>query len=121
MYADSYYLANDVVETDYNLQFFSGHFYPVTGVNGDKGFISDFDDASNQATGADAVKFYNVFHNKSRFNMGGCMGCHGNAAVAGGDSSFIFLDGIVASPQAGGSADAATGIVKFKRIVKYLK
>jgi hypothetical protein len=114
MYPDSYYLANDVVETDYNLQFFSGHFYNV---NDTVGFISDFGiDANNKVT-----QFNNVFHDKSGFNMGGCMGCHGNAAVGGGDSSFIFLDGIVKSPQAGGLADAATGLAKFKRIVKYLK
>jgi hypothetical protein len=114
MYADSYYLANDVVETDYNLQFFSGHFYNV---NETVGFISDFGiDANNKVT-----QFNNVFHDKSGFNMGGCMGCHGNAAVGGGDSSFIFLGGIVKSPQAGGLEDAATGLAKFRRIAKYLK
>jgi hypothetical protein len=31
--------------------------------------------------------------------MGGCMGCHGNAQVAGTDFSFILKAGPVLSPE----------------------
>jgi len=110
-YPASYYLANDVVETDFNLQFFSGRFYPTSPVF--TNLISDFKD--------DGSKFYNVFSKGHSFNMGGCMGCHGNAAVAGADPSFIFLGGPVSSPQAGGKEDAATGLVRAQKIAKFLK
>jgi len=32
-------------------------------------------------------------------NMGGCMGCHGNAQLNGDDFSFILLQGRVPEPE----------------------
>lgn len=72
----TYYQANIVVETDYNLQVFSGRF------NGSSGTITDYND--------NATPFYNVLYGGHQANMGGCMGCHGNAQVKGSDFSFIL-------------------------------
>lgn len=48
------------------------------------GLITDFDLQGNP------IK--NVYSGGHGFNMGGCMGCHGNAqAFKGGDFSFIIL------------------------------
>ena len=33
------------------------------------------------------------------FNMGGCMGCHGNAQSKGFDFSFILQEGFTTSPE----------------------
>jgi hypothetical protein len=91
--AATYYQANIVVETDYNLQVFSGRFqqgYPnPKGVTvGDKNvanLITDFN--------LDGTPTKNVIFNQQEFNMGGCMGCHGNAQVnVGSDFSFILGD-----------------------------
>ena len=45
----------------------------------------------------DGSPFFNVYYNGEKpdgthfgFNMGGCMGCHGNAQVNGSDFSFII-------------------------------
>ena len=87
----TYYQANIVVETDYDLQTFSGTFQPYKYPDGtpiaslDAGsgvLITDFDITGNPAK--------NVYYNGNAFNMGGCMGCHGNAQVGGGDFSFIL-------------------------------
>jgi len=44
-----------------------------------------------KSTGA---PFYNVYTRGGPYNMGGCMGCHGNTAVNGGsDASFILGHG----------------------------
>lgn len=83
--AATYYQANIVVETDYNLQVFSGRFQPPvegTPASATNGLITDFAD--------DGSSFKNVYSGGHGFNMGGCMGCHGNAQVAGSDFSFIL-------------------------------
>ena len=72
---------------------FSGRFqqgYPnAKGVTvGDKNvanLITDFN--------LDGTPTKNVIFNQQEFNMGGCMGCHGNAQVnVGSDFSFILGD-----------------------------
>jgi len=97
--AASYYQANSVVETDYDLQVFSGKFYsgpfaspngvPVPGQTFRDNTITDFTE--------DGRPFANVAHAGGGYNMGGCMGCHGNAQHGGGDFSFILLGGPVTS------------------------
>ena len=153
----SYYLANDVVETDYVLQKFSGAFQPnpickglsgivdqtclqnivnaglCQGLSGNDltncqkkgklpsnkaaGLITDFVDPDYQVA-SDTNKqqfpdglYKNVYHQGNNFNMGGCIGCHGNAANRGTDFSFI-LSGGPGSSTAGLLPDSIdTGII----------
>ncbi len=78
--AGSFFQANIVVETDYTLQQFLARI------------------ANNQAPTAypaqgTAPNFQNVYvaagSHFNTYQMGGCMGCHGNAQVGGSDFSFI--------------------------------
>ena len=99
----NYYLANEVVETDLNLQLFSGQFK-----NTNENLITDFA-YKNQIPGfafGSKNQYANVVHQGKQFNMGGCMGCHGNATNKGADFSFILLDGPVpfSYPEVGGDA-----------------
>jgi hypothetical protein len=109
--ADSatYYLANSVVETDYNLQNFSGmfqHAFPGR-LHTTSGLITDwcgsnldigsaplgcFSTPADTSTDTTRINgpFHNVYFNRSAYNMGGCMGCHGNAQVGGSDFSFLL-------------------------------
>lgn len=100
----TYYQANEVVESDYNLQVFSGQFQAPF-----NGLITDYN--------ADGSVFKNVYHKGSGYLMGGCMGCHGNAQVGGSDFSFIFQGGPVQMPDVAGTAPAtvAAGIARFKK------
>jgi len=98
----TYYLANEVVETDFNLQFFSGQFQP-------KNFhlATDFASAKQSAFADENGQYLNVVHSGKGFNMGGCMGCHGVAANAGADFSFILNSaGQFLKPEDIGNADA---------------
>ena len=91
----TYYLANEVVETDFNLQFFSGR------------FASDFTRITDFATDENKEQYLNVFHAGKGFNMGGCAGCHGNAANKGADFSFILSNaGYETNPEEIGNAKA---------------
>ncbi|SHJ41317.1 hypothetical protein SAMN04488028_10130 [Reichenbachiella agariperforans] len=90
--AATYYQANIVVETNYTLQKFGGRQI----ANGNEaGQTSNY--------GPDGQPFYNVHlpagTQYTQFNMGGCMGCHGNAQVAGADFSFILRGGPVLEPD----------------------
>lgn len=116
---ESYYLSNSLVETNMILSAFSGQFNFNLG---DKLSITDFYYAKttytnynvNDSTGKPMTKtinvgapFYNVYTKGGPYNMGGCMGCHGNTAVNGGsDASFILghgspfvIEGINPPPQ----------------------
>lgn len=102
-----YYQANSVIETDYNLQKFSGQFddfgkgvYTISDLNSKGGDLN------------------NVAHNGGAVNMGGCMGCHGNGQANGSGFSFIFLDAPVKAPEWDSKPleDDA-----FRRFVKYLR
>lgn len=85
----TFYQANDVVETNYNLQFFSGR---LVGESGGV-LMSDYVDPAT-STQPFNTQFLNTFDLSSNppatYNMGGCMGCHGNAQQAGDDFSFIM-------------------------------
>ncbi|WP_163992820.1 hypothetical protein [Pyxidicoccus caerfyrddinensis] len=90
----TFYQANIVVETDSNLQTFSGQFQkPIAdpSVNTNN-LITEFSLTGKPLT--------NVYYSPKLYNMGGCMGCHGNAQVsAGTDFSFILAGGRVAAPE----------------------
>lgn len=96
----TYYQANEVVESDYNLQVFSGQFQQtLPSPNNDPALTLDLITDYN----SDGTAFKNVYANHSSYLMGGCMGCHGNAQVTGSDFSFIFLGGPVGAPETAGS------------------
>jgi hypothetical protein len=115
---ESYYLSNSLVETNMILSAFSGQFGPASPIQGDypDGFsITDFyydlpTKYTNNNTGKSksittVVPFYNIFVTGGPYNMGGCMGCHGNATVGGKDASFILqnapfkIEGVNPDPQ----------------------
>ena len=95
----TYYLANSVVETDYNLQVFSGQFqngFPNNTPN-TANLITDYWGSTAPMAGR---PFHNILFSGQRYNMGGCMGCHGNAAVNNGtDFSFILQSGRLDEPE----------------------
>jgi hypothetical protein len=53
--------------------------------------------------------------------MGGCMGCHGNAQVAGFDFSFILKFASVTAPEVGtaptSAAPSTIGTAKFRKLL----
>jgi hypothetical protein len=98
--AATYYQANSVVETDYNLQVFSGRFYQGN-YSGLGNTITDFN--------ADGTPTVNVVYHGNGYNMGGCMGCHGNAQRKGADFSFILLGGPVTAPDTVSVGTLGTG------------
>ena len=111
--AATYYQSNSTIETDYDLQVFSGQFYPYGATLGaDEGgtlinTITDFN--------TDGTAFKNVAYDSHRFNMGGCMGCHGNAQHGGSDFSFILAGGRDTAPDTAGTVEPilANKVVKF--------
>ncbi len=124
--ADSatYYQSNDVVETNYNLQFFSGRLVshppfnpPYNGL-----LISDFTTDPFSPPPPSAV-FQNVFYLQNpngspvtTFNMGGCMGCHGNAQQAGDNFSFILNVGRNDAPEPLPAPTATAQAVQSKAV-----
>lgn len=118
--AATYYQANAVVETDYNLQVFSGQFQP--------GFMDTVSVAPLQVDtfssllitdwNADGTPFKNVGFAGTAYNMGGCMGCHGNAQHFGSDFSFILLGGRVASPEPADPAQPPAITARFMRTLR---
>ena len=96
--AATFYQSNDVVETNYNLQFFSGRLVSESGGV----LMSDYVDPVT-STQPPSTPFQNVFSLTSNppptYNMGGCMGCHGNAQQAGDDFSFIMNVGRNDAPE----------------------
>lgn len=106
----TYYQANEVVESDYILQVFSGQFQntplpPPSNYNPNGFLITDYNN--------DGTVFKNVAFNGKGYEMGGCMGCHGNAQNAGAGFSFIFKGGPVGSPE---TDDPSTGLQKFTKL-----
>ena len=97
---ESYYLSNIVVETDYNLQVFSGKLDDPADTDG---LITDFYNTHNNSVGKYTYPVGAAAHNvpyAGRFyNMGGCMGCHGNIAELGTDFSFLLVGSSVSAPE----------------------
>lgn len=93
----TYYQANIVVETNYTLQKFSGQ--QIALGNG-AGQTTNYDVNDNKSSNP----FYNVYlpnteNSYDKINMGGCMGCHGNAQFSGNDFSFMLRGGPVIEPD----------------------
>ncbi|MCG6863553.1 MAG: hypothetical protein LJE70_20185 [Chromatiaceae bacterium] len=97
-----YYMANIVLETSYRLQNYSGVVqFPLSSPYESMGvqdLITDFD--------RQAEPVRNVMYDARKpngkipgYNMGGCMGCHGQMQITGYDFSFIFRRGRVDAPE----------------------
>jgi hypothetical protein len=126
----TYYQANEVVETNYNLQVFSGQFQntlpsPNQNVNINN-LITDYN--SNSTSPYYGMPFRNVFYSTSAANsgkaanMGGCMGCHGNAQAGGAGFSFILSGGPVTAPEVAvgptSAAPSAIGLLRFHKLLQ---
>jgi len=96
-YPSIYYLANLMLETSYRLQNYSGvvqsHLPAPNQQMPVQDLVSDFD-AKGKPT-------FNVYRDgqANGFNMGGCMGCHGQMQLKGYDFNFIFRRGRVNKPE----------------------
>ena len=89
----TFYLANTVVETNQDLQFFQGQPPRTIPINHYQ-FKRNGDTLLNANTTFDYQRTNNnaVFAGKA-VNMGGCMGCHGVAQSKGYAFSFVLLGG----------------------------
>lgn len=112
-----YYLANEVVETNYNLQNFRGgqttaHF---------PGLISDVGSGNgdpNPGTLTGGGQYNNTFTYAGGGtwklnNMGGCMGCHGVAQLGGGDFSFVLAGIGTSKPDTFSEDSQKEGLQRF--------
>lgn len=87
-----------MLETDNSLQFFSGQLN-VNGARTDLPPNFDRFDPLRQ-TYQNVLLFDAAGDLQRTYNMGGCMGCHGTAAVqVGTDYSFLLADGPVMAPE----------------------
>ncbi|MGG1948753.1 hypothetical protein AB1286_28755 [Trinickia sp. NRRL B-1857] len=120
--AATYYQANSVIETDYNLQDFSGRFFAEFKTTDPHKFtITDYAGAvsgsKKSATEFNNVLYKNLVSNQiASVNMGGCMGCHGNVELRGADFSFILAGGRVHLPDVSGEPVTSEQVARF---VKY--
>ena len=109
----TFYQANIVVETNYTLQMFSGRqikFFPSKAA----GLPTDYPKFSSSGSKPDFKNVYTFRDTVIAHNMGGCMGCHGNAQVAGNDFSFILQNGPFTNPE--GASTSSSDLMK-----KYIK
>ncbi|WP_143286656.1 hypothetical protein [Burkholderia ubonensis] len=114
----TYYQSNSTIETDYNLQRFSGVFHgALTSADPIKFTISDFavKDRANLPNKLAHMPVTNVIYDGQRINMGGCMGCHGVAQRNGAGFSFILRDGRVKKP------DLANQPVTLEQVARFVK
>lgn len=103
----TYYQANEVVESDYDLQVFSGRFSPFP-------LITDYTSTYTSPTATPGVPFKNVIYQGKTANMGGCMGCHGNAQAGGSDFSFLIAGaGSASQPQLAGASGVSANADLF--------
>lgn len=87
----TFYLNNIVVETDFSLQNFSGKISSTGPPTDLPANFNNFD--SSRQTFQNILLFDDEGNLDKTFNMGGCMGCHGNAQLKGDDFSFILKEG----------------------------
>lgn len=93
----SFYLANIMVETNRPLQLFSGGLVGTLGGIGGTGSNSDYASQFGESGGG---THKNTYFNKTGYNMGGCLGCHGSQGQSlGGDFSVILARGVVGQPE----------------------
>jgi hypothetical protein len=106
----TYYQSNEVVESDYTLQVFSGKFQPALSPPNQNfnvgNLITDYNN--------DGSVFKNVSYNGKGYLMGGCMGCHGNIQQGGFGFSFIFAGAEVLSPE---TTNPQTSLNKFLKLL----
>jgi hypothetical protein len=91
----TFFQANIVVETDYTLGQFAG---VLIQSGAETGQTSNFNNPGKTQPAFNVHIPNGTSYN--RHNMGGCMGCHGNAQVAGTDFSFILNFGPILKPDA---------------------
>jgi hypothetical protein len=96
--ASTFYLNNEVVETDYTLANFSGQ---ISDTGPPTDLPANFDRFNPERTTFQNVLLFDDNNELTdTFNMGGCLGCHGIAQVnKGTDFSFILSNGRVAVPE----------------------
>lgn len=116
----TFYQANSVVESNHTLQNFSGRLVHNTGTKTD--YASQFGGSPNVSV--PSMYYRPPGHNfATRYDMGGCMGCHATAQRDGGDFSFILLGGAVTLPEAiprpagtgGARIDRARALITWSR------
>lgn len=100
--AATFYTSNIVVETDYTLQNHSGG--PETHTGAAPSDLSlNFTDLPQPPAEPTYKNTYLLGPDRTlraRYNMGGCMGCHGlTQIVAGSDFSYILFESSVKSPE----------------------
>jgi len=101
-YPSIYYLSNLTMETSHRLQNFSGtvqaHLPPPNQNLGVQDLVTDFD-----PRGIPLTNVVNASPGSSEqsplYNMGGCMGCHGQIQGKGYDFSFVFRRGRLNKPE----------------------
>jgi len=84
----TYYQANSVVESNYSLSNFTGAQVPPGSPY--QGNTTNYNNDGSQPVENVFVPSGNHY---DRFNMGGCMGCHGQAQKQGNDFSFVLAGG----------------------------
>jgi hypothetical protein len=105
-----FFQANIMVETNYTLQQFQGRIAS--------------NDAPTTFPGPPPLNLPpNVFtvtgSTVSGVNMGGCMGCHGNAQVTkGSDFSFILAEGSARAPETPSALDDAEAIARYRNLFR---
>ena len=95
-----YYQSNSVIETDNGLQqFFGNPLYGFTNLFYLKSYYRNGDPKQGPAYDIFLPPGLGTPKGFTRLNMGGCMGCHGNAEKGGTDFSFTLAGGPVAQPE----------------------
>jgi len=101
-----YYLANMALETSYRLQNFSGTVQPRLAppyqTLAVQDLLTDFDPDGKPVINM-AYAGLKPDDENAGFNMGGCMGCHGQMQLKGYDFNFIFRRGRIDAPETGPS------------------
>ena len=112
----TFYMNNIMVETDDTLHLFSGS---LTSTGPPSDIPPNFENF-NQSTTFQNVLDFEGNELSQTYNMGGSMGCHGNAQGFGSDFSFILLDGRVMEPEAPNITDPGTsnGFPNVKEIIE---
>jgi hypothetical protein len=110
------------VETDYTLQQFRGRIdRNKNGVNSDNGDGAPTSIARLGFPPPNVVTPAPSMHGVLGVNMGGCMGCHGNAQVsAGSDFSFILAEGQTPYPEIPASVSDAAVRARYMKLFEPL-
>ena len=102
----TFYLSDVVIETDFSLTFFSGQLSKEGPPTDFPANFNNFD--PSRQTFQNVLLFDDEGNLDETFNMGGCLGCHGNAQLKGTDFSFILGGGRVSEPEAPDFTDPGT-------------